>query len=458
MKVNCKGKLKGNTRNNYSLIQKLAIVDRARILGKKPTSREMGIAVSMIHRWEKQQESMLELADKPNTDVVQRKRLNGNGRSSTISTEAEEEFVKWFDFMRDEATMNGAVRVNIQMCVEQLRILDPTLKEVTRLVLRRRIWRMFRRLGIGERAITHQMQRTRQCKEVMRCWGEYIVEKMEMLGIGMESVCNFDETNVFFVPDCKRTLCWKGGKNVPALKAASSQRCTVMLGVTGSGFKFPPYIIFKGMDTSGGLISRQLKRVEAAKDEVETLDGFPTSNGYAVQENGWMNSKLMLDWVEKCFRPWAEATAGPKILILDEFSGHMTTEVRAAVVDCGVFLEFIPGGYTWRLQVLDVGINKPFKNHLRDSYDTWFSGNDYDAKPQRSDVATWVKDAMNAVEKSTIKRTWKRVGVEEKKNEDNEQYNDDIEIDMLGFERLGINELTEEEVEVDEHYNDYQLE
>ena len=65
---------------------------------------------------------------------------------------------------------------------------------------------------------------------------------------------------------------------------------------------------------------------------------------------------------------------------------------------------------------------------------------------------------MNAVEKSTIKRTWKRVGVEEKKNEDNEQYNNDIEIDMLGFDRLGINELTEEEVEVDEHYNDYQLE
>ena len=73
-----------------------------------------------------------------------------------------------------------------------------------------------------------------------------------------------------------------------------------------------------------------------------------------------MKSKLILDWVEKCFQPRAEATAGPKMLILEELSGHMTTEVRAAVVSCGVFLEFIPGGYTWRLQVLDVGINKAF--------------------------------------------------------------------------------------------------
>ena len=270
---------------------------------------------------------MLELAALRNTDVVQRKRLNGNGRPSTIVMDVEKEFLTWFDFLRNDGTMKGSVRVNIPMCVETLRTLDPPLALVPRLILRRRIWRMFRRRGIVDRAITHQMQRTRTCDEVIRCWGEYIVEKMEMLGIGMESVCNFDETNVFFSPECKRTLSRKGGKNINALQAASSQRCTVMLGVSGSGHKFPPFIIYKGMDTLGGKINRQLKQVEAASDEVETFEGFPTSNFYAVQENGWMTSKLMLVWIETCFRPWAEATEGIKLLILDEFSGHMTTEV-----------------------------------------------------------------------------------------------------------------------------------
>ena len=160
MKINTKGKTKTNTRNNYSLIQKLAIVDRAKMLGKKTTARESGIAVSMIQRWAKQQEVMLELSNKSSTDVVQRKRLNGNGRASTILKEIEDEFVSWFDFLRDEKTMNGSIRVTIQMCVEKLRTLDASLATVPCLVLRRRIWRMFRRRGISERAITHHMQRT----------------------------------------------------------------------------------------------------------------------------------------------------------------------------------------------------------------------------------------------------------------------------------------------------------
>ena len=52
------------------------------------------------------------------------------------------------------------------------------------------------------------------------------------------------------------------------------------------------------------------------------------------------------------------------MVILDEFIGHMTTEAQAAMVDCGVFMELILGGYTWKLQVSDVGVNKPFKHHF----------------------------------------------------------------------------------------------
>ena len=47
---------------------------------------------------------------------------------------------------------------------------------------------------------------------------------------------------------------------------------------------------------------------------------------------------------------------GPEMVILGEFSGHMTSKVGAALVDCGVFIEFIPDGYTWKLQVLDVDV------------------------------------------------------------------------------------------------------
>jgi hypothetical protein len=55
------------------------------------------------------------------------------------------------------------------------------------------------------------------------------------------------------------------------------------------------------------------------------------------------------------------------MLIVDEFSGQLTTEFRDAVVDCGGFLEFIPAGYTWKLQTMHVGVNKPFKDQIRDA-------------------------------------------------------------------------------------------
>ena len=99
MKINLKGKIKTSTRNNYSLIQKLAIVDRANITRKKPTARGTGIAVSMIQRWVKQQEIMLALANKSSTDVVQFKQLNGNGFARSIVKEIENGFRNWFDFL-----------------------------------------------------------------------------------------------------------------------------------------------------------------------------------------------------------------------------------------------------------------------------------------------------------------------------------------------------------------------
>ena len=57
---------------------------------------------------------------------------------------------------------------------------------------------------------------------------------------------------------------------------------------------------------------------------------------------------------------------------------------------------FITGGYTCNIQILDMGVNKPFKNHIRDTYCTWLGENDYDIKPQRLDVAQWVMESSDA--------------------------------------------------------------
>ena len=46
---------------------------------------------------------------------------------------------------------------------------------------------------------------------------------------------------------------------------------------------------------------------------------------------------------------------------MDECTVHKSSECVQHIQSCGIDVEFILGGYTGKLQVLDVGINRPFK-------------------------------------------------------------------------------------------------
>jgi DDE superfamily endonuclease len=193
---------------------------------------------------------------------------------------------------------------------------------------------------------------------------------MKMLEIGPEKNCNFNETSFSFSPKCKQSLTRKGAKMVAALRADSSQRCSVILGVSAGGHKLPPYIIYKGMNTPGRTIGRQLRRIKlAANGDEEECEGFSTSLFYAVQNKGWMTLALMVNWITKIYKPWCKTKTGLTMLILNAFSRHQISAVRDAVVDCGDgLLEFIHAGYTWKLKVMYVGINKLFKDCIWDEY------------------------------------------------------------------------------------------
>jgi hypothetical protein len=96
---------------------------------------------------------------------------------------------------------------------------------------------------------------------------------------------------------------------------------------------------------------------------------------------------LMLEWITKVYQPWCHTKTGPTMLILDDFAGNMISVVRDAVVDCGGFVKFIPVGYTWKLQVFDIGVNKPFNDYICDKHHWLFFDHGCFTKPQREDVA-----------------------------------------------------------------------
>jgi hypothetical protein len=59
------------------------------------------------------------------------------------------------------------------------------------------------------------------------------------------------------------------------------------------------------------------------------------------------------------------------MLVLDSFKEHLTQQVEEEMRKANTDLVVIPGGITSQLQVLDVVINKPFKDHLRQLYNGW---------------------------------------------------------------------------------------
>jgi DDE superfamily endonuclease len=188
-----------------------------------------------------------------------------------------------------------------------------------------------------------------------------------------------------------------------------------MIGVSGDEYKFPPFVIFKGKNTRSGVVIKKVQAIER-RQQITTEgehDGYPLSMRYAVQERAWMDTATMNKWIDAVYIPWATRINGPNMVLLDLGPAHAKTEIVDRIAEYQGHVEFIPAHTTSVLQVMDVGINKPFKNRIKDEYDEWFHNNhdnDVRARPQRQDVARWIETAWSVIRPTTITNTWRHIG------------------------------------------------
>ena len=202
-----------------------------------------------------------------------------------------------------------------------------------------------------DRKVTHVAQNTRFTEEIMVDFRSYVNQRIIENSISSNFIVNIDETNINFDLCGGTTLERRGSRTVNAKKSGSSQRATVILGVTLSGEKLPPFIVFKGKVS--GRIARSFS------------DNFPMGLKYDVQDNAWVDERVFLNWAEKVWSPFCDKTEKNTYLIMDEYRVHLMGSCLNKIQEKGTEIDFIPSGYTSQLQVLDVGINKPFKNYMR---------------------------------------------------------------------------------------------
>jgi hypothetical protein len=88
---------------------------------------------------------------------------------------------------------------------------------------------------------------------------------------------------------------------------------------------------------------------------------------YNVQNNAWMDERVMKKWVDEVLQPYV-ATAPDDVipvLLLDSYCCHIMALIVNRITALGVEAIHIPGGCTGLVQPLDVGFNWPLKICIR---------------------------------------------------------------------------------------------
>lgn len=400
-------------RNQYPLVEKLRIADIALSKGWiRHTARTEGVSPRNVRRWVDQRDKIeKKVQELKKRSQVYKYRLSGSGGIPTFGREVDFALLSYHRSRREANKV-----VNVRLLLKKWRELQPGVSQgLTPKACSMRMYRFMHRHGLSIRRRTHKAQENRADQNVIDDFVAYIKWKKLVMGItNDDAVANFDETNVYFAPTFDTTIEERGSRTVSIQSAKSSNRCTAMLGCTMGGTMLTPFVIWQGENTPGGKIR--------AECEMPSQHGYAPGLVYTVQSKAWMNEVAMKYWVEWVWKPYAASVEGPTILILDEATSHLTRAVKHSIAECGTELEIIPGGYTSKLQVLDVGLNKPFKGYVRECVEDFVDDAPAGAKPKRQDVSHWIKNAWERLSPEMAINTWKRIGY---KDDDDEEENDE---------------------------------
>ena len=388
-------------RKFFTLQEKRDIVDEAWELPGiiKAVARKYGIGASNIRRWKANfhdfdnRYSDVEglLSDEGRLLLKKQTFHLGKSRSNSATEFAAIRLL--YDQLRGDDRA-----CSIMLLAAELKRLSGHVASLS--VIQQRVARWCTSQNIVYRRITHKAQNTRYVLSVMQEYLQYINAQFLEGSYHRASIVNIDETNIYFDMAGGLTLADKGAKTISLRTNGSSMRCTVLLGVTMSGEKLAPLVVFKGVPDAR--IQREFNNQQFA---------YPPQMVYCCQAKAWVDESVFALWIREVWKPWTIShDSQPSYLLMDEFQVHLMATSLNAIKDCGTAVDFICGGYTSKLQVLDVGVNKPFKGFVRNAYEDWMVAHPHGTKVKWQDVAQWVWTAWLRVSQSTILNTWNAVG------------------------------------------------
>ena len=108
---------------------------------------------------------------------------------------------------------------------------------------------------------------------------------------------------------------------------------------------------------------------------------FPEGCDIWHTPNHWANGETSVRFVSNIIIPYVVAVRKKldlheehmALVIFDTFKGHKGEELDLLLNKNNIISVIVPPNCTDLLQPLDLAVNKPFKNHLRQSFQSWYS-------------------------------------------------------------------------------------
>ena len=163
--------------------------------------------------------------------------------------------------------------------------------------------------------------------------------------VGRAHFFNVDETHWKFGNTPRLVLHRRGVHDIVAVGAKKQSGFTAILGVSASGHRFKPMIVVKG-------------KTDRCIAKLQRKYGVRVS--LKKSASCWSNSEIM-DSINHVIAP--ATNNRPSVLMLDEFAGHKTEDVKAAAAAHNIHIIWIPPRATPTRQPLDIVTFGALKSH-----------------------------------------------------------------------------------------------
>ena len=181
-----------------------------------------------------------------------------------------------------------------------------------------------------------------------------------------EMIINCDHTAINYVPVSSWTMEEMGSKRVEIIGKDDKRQLTAVFGCSMSGNFLPPQLIYQGKT------KRCLPQFQ-----------FPSNWDITYTENHWANENTSQQYFVNIILPYLEQKRKDlkllpdyrALILLDNFKGQCTEKLLRFLDFNNINVIMIPPNCTDRLQPLDVSVNKPAKEFLRQKFHTWYAQN-----------------------------------------------------------------------------------